>query len=98
MNRVVLITGGSRGIGEAMVRRFARGGDSVVFTWRSEEARAAALAAETGAEAVRLDVSEAGGAEGLVRQVLARCGRIDVLVNNAGTSLNRLVIDTTDAE
>ena len=94
--RVVLITGGSRGIGAAMVRRFAEAGDRVVFTYRQSERAAAELAAQTGATAVRLDV--AGPVDDAVGRIIREQGRVDVLINNAGVALNRLLMDTTDAQ
>lgn len=81
-----------------MARRFAGAGDHVVLTYNRSRARAEALAASLGAEALHLDVSSEGDARAGVGAILHRHGRIDVLVNNAGVGLNRLIIDTTDSE
>ena len=81
-----------------MVRRFLRGGDDVVFTYRASEDRALALAKEGGAAAIRMDVSKPGSAQELLAELAARGRAVDVLVNNAGVALNRLVLDTTDEE
>ena len=78
----VLITGGSRGIGAATVRAFIRAGYAVSFFYEKQEAAAAALAAETGARALRCDVADS---EAVLRAV-ETLPPVDVLVNNAGIS------------
>ena len=78
----VLITGGSRGIGAAAVRAFARAGYRVSFFYEKRSEAARALAAETGAEAVRCDVADT---EAVARAVEA-LPPVEVLVNNAGIS------------
>lgn len=78
--RSIVITGGSRGIGAAAVRRFTREGDRVYFLYEKEDAAAEALAKETGAEAIRCDVAE----EEQVIAAFRKIDRVDVLINNAG--------------
>ena len=77
----ILVLGGSRGIGAAIVRRFAQGGATVAFTYAGSKEAAEALAAETGAEAIRADSADRGA---LLATVADR-GALDVLVVNAGT-------------
>jgi cyclic-di-GMP-binding biofilm dispersal mediator protein len=77
----VLVLGGSRGIGAAIVRRFAKGGGNVAFTYAGSTEAAQALGAETGAEAIRTDSADR---KALTATVASR-GAIDVLVINAGT-------------
>lgn len=77
----VLILGGSRGIGAAIVRRFASAGATVAFTYAGSKDAAEALGAEAGAEAIRTD---SANRDELVRTVAAR-GELDVIVINAGT-------------
>jgi cyclic-di-GMP-binding biofilm dispersal mediator protein len=79
--RNVLVLGGSRGIGAAIVRRFAQGGAKVSFTWAGSKDAAGKLAAETGAEAVRADSADR---DALIATVAAR-GALDAIVINAGT-------------
>ncbi|MDC3955170.1 SDR family NAD(P)-dependent oxidoreductase [Polyangium jinanense] len=76
--RVALVTGASRGIGAALVERFHEGGFSVAALARSR------VDSPHAAESYVCDVSDAGAVAATVRAVLARFGRIDVLVNNAG--------------
>ncbi|HVQ36681.1 MAG TPA: SDR family NAD(P)-dependent oxidoreductase [Pyrinomonadaceae bacterium] len=88
-NKVVIITGGSKGIGEGCVRAFAAAGATVVFCSRSEAA-GEALAQEVNAAGpgsahfVRWDVSRVGQLQQLVDDAAARHGRLDCLINNAG--------------
>ena len=79
----VLILGGSRGIGAAIVRRFAGDGANVVFSYAGSADAAAALATETGASAIRVDSADR---DALVSAV-ADQGAIDILVINAGTAV-----------
>ena len=76
----VLITGGSRGIGAACVRRFAAAGHRVWFLYEKEHEAAKIVAAETGAEAICADVSDGEA----VRAAFRRCPDVDILVCNAG--------------
>lgn len=85
--RVALVTGGSRGIGADVVRALARDGTSVFFTYASAAAAAHALVAELGEAKVacaQSDVGDPAAHEPLVARTIARFGRIDTLVNNAG--------------
>ena len=86
-SRVVLVTGSTSGIGEATALRFAAQGDTVVFnSARSAEAGERLAKSTAGAHYVQADISVDGDRTRLIEQVLARCGRLDVLVNNAGTT------------
>jgi NAD(P)-dependent dehydrogenase (short-subunit alcohol dehydrogenase family) len=80
--KVVLVTGGTSGIGEATVRRFSADGAKVVFTG-SNQAAADRIARETGGTFVAHDVSDAGRWP-LVVEAIARLGRLDVAFANAG--------------
>jgi 3-oxoacyl-[acyl-carrier protein] reductase len=102
--RVALVTGGSRGIGAAVVRALAEEGAAVAVNYRSrqegaeEVAAAAAEASGRGAVAVRADVSDGGAVADMVRGVTERLGPVDILVNNAGIALIRGIDDLTEAD
>jgi citronellol/citronellal dehydrogenase len=81
--RVVLVTGGGTGLGRAAAAELRACGAEVVISGRRQEVLDD-TAAELGAHAVAGDVREIGDAERMVRFALERCGRLDVLVNNAG--------------
>jgi 3-oxoacyl-[acyl-carrier protein] reductase len=87
--KAALITGGSRGIDAAVVRRFAQEGALVAFTYASSEEKAHALAdgikTNGGATvAIKADNSDPEAIKAAVAQTVGRFGRIDILVNNAG--------------
>lgn len=85
--RVVLVTGSTSGIGEATALMFADAGDTVVFnSARSVDAGERLAARTPRAHYLQADIAKTGDCERLVREVLERCGRLDVLVNNAGTT------------
>ncbi|MGO4124198.1 SDR family oxidoreductase [Inquilinus sp. YAF38] len=86
MTRTVLITGCSSGFGEATARLFASRGWNVVATMRRPEA-GAGLAALDNVLVARLDVQDPASIDAALAEAIARFGRIDVLVNNAGFGL-----------
>ena len=104
MNRHVLITGASRGIGAATARRFAKGGWKVSIHYNQSRERAGALARELsglGAETalVQGDVSRPEEARRLTEEAVRVLGPIDALVCNAGVALPiQLLTDTTDSQ
>ena len=79
----ILVLGGSRGIGAAIVRRFARSGGTIAFTYAGSKDAAEALAGETCAVAIRADSADR---DALIATVASR-GALDVLVVNAGTAV-----------
>ena len=97
--RRILISGGSRGIGRAIVEAFAANGDNVAFLYRSREEEAAKVAQATGAVASKADVSEPMEARRAITEAEAALGgSIDVLVNNAAISWIGQMQDMTDIE
>jgi 3-oxoacyl-[acyl-carrier protein] reductase len=96
-DQVAIVTGGSRGIGKAIVQALGKEGAKVAFVYKGSEAAAKQLESEiasTGgvAKAYQADVSDPAGAERIVAAVLAEWGRIDILVNNAGVIRDKLFI------
>ena len=92
-----LVTGGSRGIGRAVVLRLATQGADVAFSYRGNEAAAAETTAAVEAlgrraVAIQADVSEPAAAETAVAGTLAAFGKVDILVNNAGTTRDDLIM------
>lgn len=101
--RVVLVTGGSRGIGRAIVARFAALGDTVVLNYRSSVTEAETVQtdlAASGAEVVlaQADVADAGQTRRMVDDIVRQHGRIDVLVNNAGITRDGLLMLMPDED
>jgi len=84
--KVALVTGSSSGIGEQVARRLAADGYAVVVHSRSSVAAGQAVAQEIGGSYLQADVADENAAHGLVEQVLAQRGRLDVLVCNAGAT------------
>ena len=91
-----LISGGSRGIGAATVRRFAQSGWRTLFLYKSSARAAADIARETGAIGYACDVSDPRAVRETANAILLAHGRVDALVSNAGISDFGLLTDCTD--
>ncbi|MFD7864113.1 glucose 1-dehydrogenase [Streptomyces sp. NPDC059783] len=101
--RTAVVTGGSRGIGRAIVERLCRDGADVVFNYAANEEAATdvvrAVRANGGrARAVRTDLSEPDGAEELMRTADEHLGGLDILVNNAAMPFTPTPLAETDVE
>lgn len=86
MSKTVLVTGGSRGLGETIVRSLAKQGFRVVINYYKSEENAAALVSEIGEEnaiAIQADVTNQNEVNDMVKKATAYFGQIDVVVNNA---------------
>lgn len=93
--KVALVTGGSRGVGEAIVRDLFAAGYRVAFTYLSSESCAAKLVNELDPEhvmAIKADASDPGSAAQIVEQVLTRFEQLDALVNNAGITRDSSIL------
>lgn len=95
--RVAIVTGGAAGIGRAIAQRLYDEGASVVIADVDGEAAERTAAALAGL-AVRADVRDSASVNALVDAVTKRYGRIDIVVNNAGIHIQKLLVDLTDDE
>ena len=95
--RVALVTGAARGIGAATARAFTAAGARVALLDREAE-ELADVAAETGGAAFHADVTDAEAVRRAVDGVVARWGRLDVLVNNAGIVCDAALADVTEED
>src|SRR3977135_610874 len=98
--KIALITGGSRGIGAAIARRLAADGANVPITYTKGADAAASVVkgierAGGRAIAIQADAADADATKAAVEQTVAAFGRLDVLVNNAGTAIPKRFEDTT---
>lgn len=101
--KVVVITGGSRGIGREMVLRFAEEGSRVTFLYREDRQSAEAVCREAEVAghpvtAERADVREPAACQRVVEGVIERSGQLDVLVNNSGVIRDNLLAFLTEEE
>jgi glucose 1-dehydrogenase len=100
--KVAFVTGGSHGIGRGIAERFAREGADVAFNYGHDEAGAtetsgAIRAAGRRVVALRADLRDLGAITGMIDEAVARLGRLDVLVNNAGVEHKAAFWDVTEA-
>jgi NAD(P)-dependent dehydrogenase (short-subunit alcohol dehydrogenase family) len=103
VDKVALVTGGSRGIGRAIVLAFAEQGARVYFCYRHDQTAAQAVCSEAvnhgwSVTALQADVGDAQSVRNLIAQIESEAGKIDILVNNAGIFPQRAVGEISDEE
>lgn len=98
LGKKVIVTGGSRGIGAEIVRRFIDEGADVSFLYHNSVKAAEDLANATGAIPVRCDLADPSDAERAIRDAETAIKGVDILVNNAGISVSGLLQDMTQEE
>jgi 3-oxoacyl-[acyl-carrier protein] reductase len=101
--RTALVTGGSRGIGAAIVRSLAQAGAAVAVNYRERAGEANALVNAIGeagghAMAIAADVSQSDAVARMVQRVTSELGSIGILINNAGVAITRDVDDLSEAD
>jgi 3-oxoacyl-[acyl-carrier protein] reductase len=96
--KVAIVTGGSRGIGRAIVQALARNGAKVAFTYAQNKTLADEVANGDTVVGIQADVANFDQAKDVVKQVKERFGRIDILVNNAGITRDKLLALMTEKD
>lgn len=100
-NKNIFVTGGSRGIGAAIVKQLSELGAKVAFTYSSQQAAAEAVLATlsgTGHKCYKLDVSQSSEVDAVGTQVMADFGQIHGVVNNAGITKDQLILRMKDED
>ena len=96
--KTALVTGASRGIGEAIARQLSKDGMYVFVNYEKSEEKAKKIAEEIGGCAIKCDVSDENAVAQMIKTIEEKTGGVDVLVNNAGISLVKMFSDTTPEE
>ncbi len=99
--KLALVTGASRGIGAAIAHDLARAGARLLVNYRERQDAAEAIVAEIiasggSAETLGFDVADAAAVDGAMREIAARLGNVDILINNAGVSADGLILRTSE--
>ena len=98
MARIAIVTGGTRGIGEAISRALQEAGVTVAANYAGNDERAAAFTARTGIRAVKWDVADFDACQAGCARVADELGPIDIVVNNAGITRDGTIMKLTHAQ
>ncbi len=103
MNKVIIVTGGSRGIGANIVKFLAKNGDKVILNYNKSEEFAKQIQKELEKESIKIDIFKADVSKkadvlAMIEYVIEKYNRVDVLINNAGISQEKLFTDISDEE
>lgn len=103
MSRIAIVTGGSRGIGRAIVESLARKGIKVIANYNKSEEKANELKEKLAKENIiidifKADVSKRADVKEMIDYVISKYGKIDILINNAGISQEKMFQDITDED
>lgn len=96
--KTALVTGASGGIGQAIAKALAEQGMRVIASYNTGSAEAFKLAENIGAEALMADISDEESVNKMAAEIEKKYGGVDVLVNNAGISMQKMLCDTTSAD
>ena len=91
-DKIVIVTGGSRGIGKAIVADFSSGGATVFFTYHKHDELANEVAKEYKATAIKCSQSDGDSIEKAMESIISETGQIDILVNNAGIKSDKFLM------
>ena len=97
-DQIAIVTGGSRGIGKAIVTELAGQGARVFFTYHAHEEAADETARATGATRLCCSQEDAAAISNVVDTVVAQAGRVDILVNNAGVRSDKFIMMMPEAD
>ena len=103
MNKVIIVTGGSRGIGASTVKLLAKDDNKIILNYNKSEEAAKRIQKELENENIKIDIIKADVSKkadvlAMISYVIEKYHRIDVLINNAGISQERLFTDINDEE
>lgn len=100
MKKVIVVTGGTRGIGKAIVYELAKKDVYIILNYKSSDEKAKLIKEDLGnkVEVFKADISKREEVRNLIKFSLDKFGKIDVLINNAGIAQEKMFIDITDEE